>query len=209
MPTQGAEDSRLELLAAAQRGLRRDGFAHLTLREVAREVGVAHSLVRHYFGTRDRLLAEAFDLAAATDQPSMPSPGDDASHLERLVHRTQPMDRDHYLMWIDAWSEAPRSPELKRTLRRWEDDCQRSLATLLAEAVDAGEIEVDDDVLRTATRINAVIDGLAIQHHATARLTEDELHEQIRRALEQQLRLPDGTLALRPVIGPSSAGGRA
>ena len=43
---------------------------------------MAHSLVRHYFGTRDELLAEAFDLAAQSDQPTLaPPPGDDATHF--------------------------------------------------------------------------------------------------------------------------------
>jgi AcrR family transcriptional regulator len=195
MARKSAEDRRLELLEAAQRVIRREGFAHLTLRDVAAEVGVAHSLVRHYFGTRDELLAEAFDLAAQADQPTLaPPPGDEATHLERLVHRTEPMDRDHYLMWIDAWSEAPRSPELRKTLRRWEDDCQRSLAALLDEGVAAGEYLVDDS-LQAAMRINAVIDGLAIQHFANGRLTEAELQDQICRALELQLALPEGSLA--------------
>ncbi|OWY59065.1 hypothetical protein B7486_76570, partial [cyanobacterium TDX16] len=116
------------------------------------------------------------------------------THLERLVHRTEPMDRDHYLMWIDAWSEAPRSPELRKTLRRWEDDCQRSLAVLLDEGVAAGEYQVDDS-LQAAMRINAVIDGLAIQHFANGRLTKAELQDQINRALELQLGLPEGALA--------------
>jgi AcrR family transcriptional regulator len=195
MARKSAEDRRLELLEAAQRVIRREGFAHLTLRDVAAEVGVAHSLVRHYFGTRDELLAEAFDLAAQADQPTLaPPPGDEATHLERLVHRTEPMDRDHYLMWIDAWSEAPRSPELRKTLRRWEDDCQRSLAALLDEGVAAGEYLVDDS-LQAAMRINAVIDGLAIQHFANGRLTKAELQDQIRTALELHLGLPTGALA--------------
>ena len=195
MARKTAEDRRADLLEAAQRVIRREGFAHLTLREVGAEAGVAHSLVRHYFGTRDELLAEAFALAAESDQPSLPPyPGDSASHLERLVHRTEPMDRDHYLMWIDAWSEAPRSPALKRTLRRYEDECQQSLAALLAEGVAAGQYEVDDP-LATAARINAGIDGLAIQHYALDRLAKTELRAQIRVALEHHLALPTGTLA--------------
>jgi AcrR family transcriptional regulator len=194
MARKSAEDRRLELLEAAGRVIRQVGFAHLTLREVAAEVGVAHSLVRHYFGTRDQLLAEAFDHAAQADQPSLAPPlPDGASHLERLVHRTEPMDGDHYLMWIDAWSEAPRSPELKKTLRKWEDDCQRSLAALLAEGVAAGEYELEDP-LEAATRLNGVIDGLAIQHYATSRLTKAELQDQICRALELHLCLPEGVL---------------
>lgn len=189
-----AEDRRVELLEAAGRVIRRAGFAHLTLREVAAEVGVAHSLVRHYFGTRDELLSAAFDHAVEADQHLLdPPPRDDAGHFERLVQRTEPMDRDHYLMWIDAWSEAPRSPQLRATLRRWEDECQRSLASLLDEGVAAGVYELDD-TMAASTRINASIDGIAIQHVASDRLTRAEMQEQIRISIEAHLGLPAGTL---------------
>jgi AcrR family transcriptional regulator len=185
MVRKSAEDRRQELLEAAVEVIRRVGFAHLTLRDVAAEVGVAHSLVRHYFGTRDQLLAEAFDLAAQVDVPGL---GEGTSHLQRLLHRVEPMDRDHYLLWIDAWSEAPRSPALKATLTRWEDECQHSLAAALAEGVAQGEYVVDDP-LAAAQRINASIDGLSIQHHAVGRITDAQLHDQLHTALAHELGL--------------------
>jgi AcrR family transcriptional regulator len=197
MARKSAEDRRLELLEAAQRVIRREGFAHLTLRDVAAEVGVAHSLVRHYFGTRDELLAEAFDLAAREDRPEVqvelqrgkPTP------LDQIVAWCEPMDRDHYLMWIDAWSEAPRSPELKQTLRRFEDECQHALARHIEEAQEAGQLEVPD-AMATAQRITAGIDGLAIQHYALDRVNETDLRAQIRTVIERELDLDEASLGL-------------
>jgi AcrR family transcriptional regulator len=194
MARKSAEDRRRELLEAALRVIRRQGFAHLTLRDVAAEVGVAHSLVRHYFGTRDQLLAEAFALAAIFDEPSVL---DDAraTPLEKLLWWTEPMDRDHYLIWIDAWSEAPRSPELKKTLLHFEDFCQQTLAGLLADAAAAGSIEVHDP-MAAAQRINAVVDGLAIQHYALGRLSRTDLDAQRATALSNELGLPVGDLVV-------------
>ena len=39
------------------------GLSQLTNRIVAEEAGVTHGLVRHYFGSRDELLREAFRFA--------------------------------------------------------------------------------------------------------------------------------------------------
>jgi AcrR family transcriptional regulator len=205
MARKSAEDRRLELLEAAQRVIRRVGFAHLTLREVGAEAGVAHSLVRHYFGTRDELLAEAFDLASREERSGVELKSARPTPLDRLVAWCEPMDRDHYLMWIDAWSEAPRSPELKRTLRRFETECQTMLASLITEAVEAGALEAVDDPLAAAQRATATIDGLAIQHYALDRLTKTELRAQIRTALERELSLAEGTLAMHRPKAESGA----
>jgi AcrR family transcriptional regulator len=40
---------REQILAATLRLVARDGFARVTLRDVAAEVGVVHGLIRHYF----------------------------------------------------------------------------------------------------------------------------------------------------------------
>jgi AcrR family transcriptional regulator len=55
-------DLRLAVLAAAERILERDGIQGLTLRAVARAVGVSHTAPVHHFGDRVGLISE---LAAA------------------------------------------------------------------------------------------------------------------------------------------------
>ena len=54
---------RLALLRATIVIVSQGGLRALTYRAIAAEAGVSHGLVRHHFGTRDQLIAEAMDFA--------------------------------------------------------------------------------------------------------------------------------------------------
>ena len=53
------EEARSEILAAAQRLLAAHGPDAIGLKDVAKEAGVSHALVSHYFGTYDALVEAA------------------------------------------------------------------------------------------------------------------------------------------------------
>src|SRR4051812_3252600 len=63
----GVLSSRDRLLEAAIDIAGRKGLDAVTYRSVASRAGVAHGLVRHYFGSREQLLIEAFRRAASQD----------------------------------------------------------------------------------------------------------------------------------------------
>ena len=63
-----SDERRDDIVRATLRLVARKGFAGVTLREVATEVGVVHGLLRHYFSSRDELVAAAFD-AAVSNRP--------------------------------------------------------------------------------------------------------------------------------------------
>ncbi len=54
---------RLALLRATIVIVSQGGLRALTYRAIAAEAAVSHGLVRHHFGTRDQLIAEAMDFA--------------------------------------------------------------------------------------------------------------------------------------------------
>jgi AcrR family transcriptional regulator len=58
-----SDQRRDEIVRATLRLVATKGFTGVTLRDVATEVGVVHGLIRHYFATRDELVAAAFDFA--------------------------------------------------------------------------------------------------------------------------------------------------
>lgn len=60
-------DRRAEILDAATRLALGHGLDHVTLRSIAQELGVAGSLVSHYFPAVDELLAEVFGGAARAE----------------------------------------------------------------------------------------------------------------------------------------------
>lgn len=109
---------RATITVVAQGGLR-----DLTYRAVAAEAGVSHGLVRHHFGTRDALLAEALDFAVTESlrDSSMMGTLNDASEfgrgIEALVERDDTMQAFQYELLLASRHR----PELKPLVQRYYD----------------------------------------------------------------------------------------
>lgn len=56
-------DTKTRILDAAFRRLADDGYAALSLREIARDAGVNHALINYHFRTKDQLVIEVLDEA--------------------------------------------------------------------------------------------------------------------------------------------------
>ncbi|MFB6992052.1 TetR/AcrR family transcriptional regulator [Streptomyces sp. NPDC056178] len=65
MPKQVDHRERRETIARALwRTVEQRGIAHASVREVAREAGISHGAVQHYFATREEMLVFAMDFAS-------------------------------------------------------------------------------------------------------------------------------------------------
>lgn len=187
-----AEDRREELVRAAIALVARKGFAAVTLRDVAAEVGVAHGLIRHYFPSREALLATAFDTAVREELAQLPPEVDDA--LVALAQWCTSTVEEHYLVWIDAWAEAPRDPELAAALRAHHLALDEHTADLLRRAAQEGGGRCADP--RDAARqLTALLDGLAVQLHVLRVLTPEQHDRMALAHAERLVALPPGTLA--------------
>ncbi|MGD3108746.1 TetR/AcrR family transcriptional regulator [Streptomyces sp. YGL11-2] len=64
MPKQVDHHERREVIARALwRVVEQHGVSHLSLREVAKEAGISHGALQHYFTSREAMLSFAMDLA--------------------------------------------------------------------------------------------------------------------------------------------------
>jgi AcrR family transcriptional regulator len=151
---------RAAILDAALIVIAQRGFAATTLRDVAAQAGVAHGLLRHHFGTREALLAAAFDHAAGAEIAALDDGPNDP--VDAIAAYLQPTSPQHYLLWIDAWSEAPRNPELATTLAHHHQACAAHLRNVVARGRDAGVFTCPDPEEAIET-IVALQDGLAVQ----------------------------------------------
>ncbi|WP_052229680.1 TetR/AcrR family transcriptional regulator [Streptomyces sp. CT34] len=65
MPKQVDHHERREVIARALwRVVEQHGVSHLSLREVAKEAGISHGALQHYFTSREAMLCFAMDLAS-------------------------------------------------------------------------------------------------------------------------------------------------
>ena len=192
-----SDERRDEIVRATLRLVATKGFAGVTLRDVAAEVGVVHGLIRHYFASRDELVAAAFDDAVTRELESDRAQLDGLEPLAALAGWLSATPEHHYRVWIDAWSEAPRTPALAAALDRHHRDCERILIDLIERVVEAGAA-TSADPAADARMLTAVADGVAVQHHAMDIIGVDEADTIVLGAAEQRLGLDSGSLARAP-----------
>ncbi len=156
-------ERRTTLLNAAADVLLEDGIGALTLRHLAKRLGVAAGLVNHYFPEIEALAAEAFAmiaqgevavLFAAACAETAP-----AAQISRLIAELlEPHRRGVSLLWLDAWQASRSRTLLRAAVIDAMDLWQQRLSTLIAQGGFA-----TSDPAASATRILALIDGLSIQ----------------------------------------------
>lgn len=56
-------ETKARILDAAFRRLAQEGYAALSVREIARDAGVNHALINYHFGSKDQLVIEVLDAA--------------------------------------------------------------------------------------------------------------------------------------------------
>jgi AcrR family transcriptional regulator len=159
---------REQICRAASTVIAREGFSGTTMRVVAEEAGVSTGMLNHYFANRQDLLMHALTfvserahgrLVAALD--GIP-PG-----RERIVALLDSMLADGedqeagetWRVWINAYGEAVRLPELRHTiearLNSWYALLDHALEGLVPAEAE-GEIP-------WSWRLDALLNGLSIR----------------------------------------------
>lgn len=182
---------REEILAAAVAEVTRSGFARTRVSDVARALGVSPALVFYHFQSKERLLAAALDHAVGRDLDRLAvavgRPGTAMQRLSRILALYAPQGAaPGWTLWVDAWAEALRTPELRahcRVLdRRWTD----ALTATITEGVAEGSFDCSDPAA-AARRISAFMDGLSVQATVLRRLGRTQLKQWSREFAADQL----------------------
>lgn len=142
----------------------RAGYARATVRDVAREAGVAQGLLYNYYRSKHDLLAAVFRRSMADVETSFAAADTDAAPTERLARLVRAAFagvREHLAFWQLVYA-VRQQPEIVAALGpelpAWT---QGILATLEGHLRDAGH----DDPAIGARLLFAAIDGVS-QHFA-------------------------------------------
>ncbi|MFB9237997.1 TetR/AcrR family transcriptional regulator [Plantactinospora siamensis] len=199
--TRRAAEVRLDsLLRTACDVIIERGLANTRTADVAHAAGVSQALVFYHFSTKERLLAQAFAYAAERDLARLDSVLRASTpplvKLKRIIKLYAPTGRStSWSLWIDGWSEALRTPELERVSRRLDLRWREALTEVISAGVADGSFSCPDPA-GAAWRINAVIDGLAIQVSVHDRvISRRQLGEWIRVTTGRELGIGPGDLA--------------
>lgn len=167
MPKLGMGPIRREQICrAAAAVIAREGFAGSTMRMVAEEAGVSTGMINHYFANRQDLLTQALVFVSERTQEryrlaiaDIP-PGRErlATLLDSALADDEEM-RETWRVWINAYGEAVRLPELRHTiearLRSWYELIDRALEGLVPPD--------EPGAIPWSWRFDAALNGLAIQ----------------------------------------------
>lgn len=193
--TRRAAEVRLDaLLRTACAVIKERGLANTRTADVAQAAGVSQALVFYHFATKERLLAQAFAYAAEQDLARLDavvrSSAGPLEKLRKILKLYAPTGRaKSWAMWIDGWSESLRTPELEKVSRRLDLRWKQDLSEIIASGVRAGVFTCDDPA-GAAWRINALIDGLAVQSAVHDRvITRRQLSDWVRLATARELGL--------------------
>ncbi|MHB8531236.1 MAG: TetR/AcrR family transcriptional regulator [Solirubrobacteraceae bacterium] len=167
MPKLGMGPIRREQICqAAAAVIAREGFAGSTMRMVAAEAGVSTGMLNHYFANRQDLLTQALVYVSertqnryreAIEQIS-PGMGRLTALLDAALSGDEQMT-ETWRVWIIAYSEAVRLPELRHTI----EDRLHSWWDLIDFALEGLVPTPRKDELPVAWRLDAMLNGLAIQ----------------------------------------------
>lgn len=183
---------RAALLAAAEEEIQAVGPAQLSLRELARRVGVSHAAPAHHFGDKrgvfTALAAEGFRLLHQRTTPELAGPGALLHTGQRYVEFA--LDHPaHFAVMFDATLLDDTDPDLVR---------ERTTAfDVLFEAVGAATGATGDELAMQAMTAWVVVHGLA-----TLWLTGNLPYERDSRLVAQVFR--DLGPALMPVAASAT-----
>lgn len=156
--TTPATATRDRLLDAAIHIAGELGIDQVTYRSVAARVGVAHSLVRFHFGTREAMLTAAFERAARHDAAAahlrVNEVGDLAADLVEILAEEPARQLLQYDFLLRAARGKGSLPEVAALYDHYIDQVAGTLA-------NEG---IDDPDGSLAALVFAALDGLVLQH---------------------------------------------
>jgi AcrR family transcriptional regulator len=193
------EVRREEILEAAAAEVTKRGFAGTRVADVAAALGVSTALVFYHFGTKEQLFAAALEHAAEKDLARLDAAAakakGPADGVRRILALYSPQgSADGWTIWVDAWSESLREPEMRATSRRLDVRWKDVLAKQIAQGVAEG-VFTCPDADAAAWRISALLDGLAVQVMVHRSLTKSQLATWVREAAARELGCSPDVLA--------------
>lgn len=174
-----AVSPRDRLLDAAIEIAGREGLEAVSYRSVATRAGMTHGMVRHYFGTREGLLSEAFRRAAQEDATAVMLRADTVESFVESFVSSMNRSWERPVMQLDEAVQAIRGIlPLDNVVRQYDDYLEAIAGTLRA-------LGIEDPGGEASALLMATLDGIVLQHFI---YRSDERTERLLALLRERLR---------------------
>ncbi len=163
------DERRRIIVEALWRVVARDGAHEVSVRHVAAEAGMPKSSIGHYVGTMpqlmglavDQLVQENTDFIVSLDLLDL-----DAGKATEVLYALVPVsERRRHMsgVWMLLAAQAGADPEFAGVLHRLNASVSDGLADLLGGMRQRGLLDSSRNIDIEVRRIQALIDGLALQ----------------------------------------------
>ena len=167
-PLSGERAQRI--VEAMRRSVAQYGTAGSTFERVAREAGVSRGLLHYYFGTKERLLAEAvrrdcqLRLERLQEQLAGAQTPDDfigllAQHLQDVIRD----DPDFVTLLFELFTLSRRNPDIGSEYANLLRSMREQVADMLTSAQDEGVLRLHAEPEAVADILFSLGDGLALR----------------------------------------------
>jgi AcrR family transcriptional regulator len=198
MVRKASEERREEILRSAGAVVLARGFAGISARELAAEIGVSAGLLHHYFSSMDEIRGAAVQLFVEEDlaqlDAALATHTDPVRTLDEVLRFFTPAADDQaWALWMDAWTASRHTPEMQLPVRRLNERSLATIARVVADGVASGAF-TSPDPGASALLIGTMMDGLTIQVLVFQTVEPHRGLALLRRTAELELGLAPGTL---------------
>lgn len=162
-------ERREAFLRAAYRVIKREGFAGVTVRSVAKEAGFTTGALVHYVDSMDQLLVEASEFSAREVRDKMLAAealDDPLLSLREVLYLALPSDEDKRGNWnyfLGFWERSVYNAAVRKVTHLRYTEWLKRTARLIRRAQLAGDISTKVNTKEASRACVALIDGIAIQ----------------------------------------------
>ncbi|NIY74898.1 TetR family transcriptional regulator [Thalassospira sp. HF15] len=199
------DDRRRSLMEATLTCVARHGLHGASVRRITEEAGVTVGLVRHYFGSKDELIRNAYaylvgQLTAQASESARATEGKSEAQLASFLRAnlTKPnMDEETVSLWATFIGRVRHDPGFAEIHRDGYREFLNVLESLIEPVLIAHGCPYSIAICRNhAIALNGLIDGLWMEGAINSGLyAQDILPDLITSAAERLLDLPAGTLS--------------
>ena len=208
-------ERRQELIKATLDTIAELGLNGATVRQIAIRANVTAGLLRHYFASKDQMVAEAYrSMLANFAARACDVEGEPGARLRQFIvlNLTAPVaDGRSLSLWASFIGQVRVDPELAAIHREGYLAFRNDLQALIRDFLVAeGRPASEDECRRHAIAINGIIDGLWLEGCLAGELFEEaELASIALSAIEALLGLSLGSKDERGIAQPQGGAGNA